>query len=189
MNSSGVAVFANFLASGGWRPGFPRYLFTRLALEERSARAAAKRLTELYRGSSRNVLLADADEVLDLELAVDEWAIDEAADGIVVHANHHVTAIEHLEEASDGYLANSRARHDRMAELVAAAAGRLDVDTAAAILRDRAGVPDALCRAPTDRSDDDDTITVASTIADIDNRRLWIAIGPPHTGTYHEYEV
>ena len=189
MNSSGVAVFANFLYSDGWRPGVPRYLFTRIALESNHARDAARRLISMDRGSSRNLLLADETEVLDLELAVGEWGIDEASDGYVVHANHHVSRISSREQAPEEYLRNSRARHSRMEELVGESGPEFDVVDATRILRDRAGLPDPLCRAPEDHSEDDDTITVASTVADIANRALWIAIGPPHMGTYHVYEV
>lgn len=189
MNTAGVAVFANFLYSDGWRPGVPRYLFTRIALESATARHAASRLANMHRGSSRNLLLADEEEVFDLELAVNEAGYFESVDGIVAHANHHVSTIAYREMAPAAYLRNSTARHDRMYELVDAAGEGFDVETAIGILRDRQNVPDALCRAPLDTSDEDDSITVASTVADVANRRLWIAVGPPHVGTYHEYEV
>jgi isopenicillin-N N-acyltransferase-like protein len=189
MNTAGVAVFANFLYSGGWRPGLPRYLFTRVALELQTARAAAQRLIEAYRGSSRNLLLADETEVLDLELAVDDWGIDEAVDDVVVHANHHVTRIDPLEQASEDYLKNSHARHRTMWDLVTGSGPPFDVSRAAEVLRNRDQLPDPLCRTAEDHTEGDDTITVASTIADVANRRLWIAVGPPHVGTYHEYAV
>jgi hypothetical protein len=188
MNSAGVAVFANFLYSSGWRPGVPRYLFTRIALESDRARDAAARLIGLYRGSPRNLLFADDDGVFDLELAVDDAGFHEPVDGVVAHANHHVSSLVGREKAPASYLGNSTARHNRMQSLVSGTTGNFDVASAFAILRDRHGVPDALCRAPDDE-DGDDNITVASTVADVTNRRLWIAIGPPHVGTYHEYEV
>lgn len=189
MNEHGVSVFANFLYSGGWRPGIPRYLFTRIALEFKRAREGAARLMSLRRGSPRNVLFADPEGVFDVEFAVEEHGTIEPVDGVVIHANHHVSDIDHLELASDDYLRNSRRRHERMRELVSAVGRDMDVDTAVGILRDRVGVPDALCRAPEDRSNEDDSITVASTVADTAGRRLWIAVGPPHESTYHEYEV
>jgi hypothetical protein len=57
----------------------------------------------------------------------------------------------------------------------------------AGILRDRDGVPDALCRALGEWPDD--ISTIASTIAEVDQRRLWIAIGPPHEAAYYPYQV
>jgi hypothetical protein len=57
----------------------------------------------------------------------------------------------------------------------------------AQILRDRAGAPNALCRAQNEWSDT--VITSASTIAEINQRRLWIAIGPPHEAAYHAYSI
>jgi isopenicillin-N N-acyltransferase like protein len=189
MNEAGVAVFANFLHSHGWRPGVPRYLFTRIALEFDGARVAAEHLMAMPRGSSRNVLLADETEVLDVELAVDEADLIEAVDGMVVHANHHISDIDHLERADDDYIRNSRIREDTLRARLEEQGSAVDVDGAIAALRDRSAVPDALCRAPEDRDEGDDTITVASTVADVANRSLWISIGPPHVGTYHEYAV
>lgn len=189
MNEAGVAVFANFLYSEGWRPGVPRYLFTRIALEFDTARRAAKHLMQMQRGSSRNVLLADESEVLDVELSVDEAGLIEAVDGIVVHANHHVSHIDHLEKADDSYLKNSRTRHNTLQSLISQDGETFNVEGAMESLRNRTGVPDAVCRAPDDTDADDDTITVASTVADVDSRSLWISIGPPHVGTYHEYAV
>ena len=46
---------------------------------------------------------------------------------------------------------------------------------------------DALCRASGEW--DDDLITIASTIAEVRARRLWITLGPPHAAAYHPYGV
>ena len=52
MNEAGVAVFANFLYSGGWRVGVPRYLLTRIALGERSRGAALEAIEQTTRAIS-----------------------------------------------------------------------------------------------------------------------------------------
>jgi hypothetical protein len=65
--------------------------------------------------------------------------------------------------------------------------GMLDIPGIAEVLRDRQCVPDALSRAPGEWSDD--VITIASTIAEVAARRLWIAIGPPHQAAYYAHGV
>ena len=123
INEAGVAIFANFLYSGGWRPGIPRYLFTRIAMDHVTAKGAAAHLIGLRRGSSRNVLIADESTVLDVELAVDRAGLIEASDGVLVHANHHVSDIGDVEIAPEDYLRNSRARQDRLGEILRCPAG------------------------------------------------------------------
>ncbi len=63
--------------------------------------------------------------------------------------------------------------------------GALDLPGIAAVLRDRQCVPDALSRAPGEW--DDDVSTIASTVAEVAARRLWIAIGPPHQAAYYPH--
>ena len=82
---------------------------------------------------------------------------------------------------------NSVARLTRVSRLLADASGRLDVDGAAEILRDREGAPDAICAARGESPAEFQT--VSSTIAEIAKRRVWIALGPPHLASYHPYEV
>jgi len=55
------------------------------------------------------------------------------------------------------------------------------------ILRDRTNVPDALCIAPGDESDDN--ITFASVIAEPVDGRLTVAVGPPHQYRYRTYSL
>jgi hypothetical protein len=188
MNEAGVAVFANFLYSDGWRVGVPRYLFTRIALAERSREAAVAAVERTPRASSRNLMVADSNGATDLETATDATARVEPEDGIVAHSNHHVApALQSRERTSESDLQNSRVRLHRMHTLLRDAQGTLDVPRIAGILRDREGAPDALCRLPGEA--EDELITIASTIADVGARKLWIAIGPPNQAAYHAYAV
>lgn len=69
--------------------------------------------------------------------------------------------------------------------------GKLDVpEMARRIRRDRDGVPDALYRAEGEEGEwEDDVTSIASTIAAVTARRLWITVGPPHVAAYCPYEV
>ena len=188
MNDAGVAVFANFLHADGWRVGVPRYLLTRIALAERSREAAVAAVERTERASPRNVVIADEDGATDLELTVAESARLEPEEGLLAHSNHYVApSLAEREESVGRALQNSRRRLARMQQLLRAERGRIDVPAMARLLRDRDAAPDALCRARGEW--EDDVITIASTIAEVRARRLWITVGPPHQAAYHPYDV
>src|SRR5690606_27456523 len=72
MNSEGLCAFANFVNCTGWRPGFPRYLLTRLALEQPTLQEAEAAVLKPRRASSRNLLLVDRHgAMVDIETTVD----------------------------------------------------------------------------------------------------------------------
>lgn len=188
MNAAGVAVFANFLYSGDWRVGVPRYLLTRIALAEPTREAAVAAVERTPRASSRNLLIADESGATNLETAADATARIEPEDGLLAHTNHHLApALLHREEATEQSQRNSRIRLERMQALLRAGYGRLDVGEMARILRNRADAPDALCALPGEWPED--VTTVASSIAEIRARRLWITAGPPSEAAYHSYRV
>lgn len=189
INANGVAIFANFLCSEGWRPGIPRYLFSRIAMDHATAQEAVDHLTRIRRGSSRNVLIADENTVVDVELAVERAGRIEAKNGLIAHANHHLSEIADLETASKRYMRNSCARQQRIDELLAHVHGRIDVPAAAAVLRDRESFPDTISRVTADDPEAGDGMTVASTIADVTNRTLWITLGPPHLAEHRPYRL
>jgi isopenicillin-N N-acyltransferase like protein len=188
MNEAGVAVFANFLHSDGWRVGVPRYLLTRIGLAERSTKAAVAAIEGTRRASPRNLMVADETWATNLETTVSSSARLELEDGLLAHSNHYVAPQLQNEERSDARgLHNSHTRLARMWSLLREQRGKLNAAAMARILRDREGVPNALCRASDEWSDS--IITIASTIAEVSQRRLWIAIGPPHLAAYHAYTV
>ena len=186
MNEHGVAVFANFLHTDGWRIGVPRYLLTRIALAERTREAALAAVTRTQRASPRNLLIADPTGATDLETTPTAVARIEPTDGVLAHSNHYVAPeLADRERAAPRGVANSQQRLAQMTALLRARRGTLDLPGIAAVLRDRQCVPDALSRAPGEW--DDDVSTIASTVAEVAARRLWIAIGPPHQAAYYPH--
>lgn len=188
MNEHGVSVFANFLHTDGWRVGVPRYLLTRIVLAERTREAAIAAVARTRRASPRNLLIADDAGATDLETTPTEVARIEPADGVLAHSNHYVApALEAGERAEPRGIANSRQRLAQMTALLRERHGTLDLPGIAAVLRDRQCAPDALSRAPGEWTDE--VITIASTVAEVAARRLWIAIGPPHLAAYYPHNV
>jgi len=195
INAEGLGMFANFLSCGGWRVGYPRYLFTRLGLRERTAGAAIDAIAALPRASSRNLIALDAGGgALDAETTPEALARLEPVGGVLAHANHFLSpALQRLEAADPAYLHNSRARQARMEELLRSHRGRLDAVAMRTVLRDRQTAPDSLCRRPEDAGflppAERDVITFASVIAEPAEGRMWVAVGPPDAHPYRLYRM
>lgn len=187
LNATGVAVFANFLVCDGWRVGVPRYLLSRLALAARTRQAAMLAVERTRRGSPRNLLVADPHGVVDVEATPTASARLHPRDGRLAHTNHFLSRLRGHERADADWLRNSRHRLARVNALLADAEQPLGVDDLARILRDREGAPDAVCHVPGEGREE--LSTVASTIAETAERRLWVAVGAPHSAPYRPYDV
>jgi isopenicillin-N N-acyltransferase-like protein len=189
INDRGLGVFANFLNTDGWRPGFPRYLLSRTVLEHDSIGDALDRLQAIPRASSRNVLIIDRDgRSVSMEYAVDAAGRLEPEDGLLVHTNHFVDpAVAACERAEGDRLANSCTRLARMRELLDAERGDITPESVMSAFRDRVHAPDAICRHLGDGPGD--YITFASVIARPSSGDVWIAPGPPDQNAYTHYAL
>ncbi|MBA2521677.1 MAG: hypothetical protein H0V24_18630 [Chloroflexia bacterium] len=188
INDRGLGVFANFLTCDGWRLGVPRYLLSRLALTHDSVAGAVAAVRSVPRASSRNLIMLDAGEsAVDLETTpTDDGALLPSA-GLLAHSNHYLAdPLRTAERSPDHHLANSRARLDRMSELLAAARSSLTAAAMETICRDRATYPDCLSRAEGD-DPASDVITIASLIAEPALGRMRVAVGPPHEHAYYTF--
>ena len=91
INDRGLGVFANFLTCDGWRVGFPRYLWSRLALAQETVADAIAAVRAVPRASSRNLIMLDAHgTAADLETTPTRDARLDPVDGLLAHANHYV---------------------------------------------------------------------------------------------------
>jgi isopenicillin-N N-acyltransferase like protein len=188
INDRGLGVGANFLTCDGWRVGFPRYFFSRLALTRETVDDAFAAIQNLRRASSRNLIMLDGQgTAADLETTPAGTARIDPRDGLLAHANHF-SAPELFDEerAKPANLANSRQREATMWRLLQEHRGNLSPQTMQTILRDRTGEPDCLCRFPEDHADWD-TMTFASIISQPTEGRMWVAVGPPSENDYIEY--
>ena len=186
ISSEGLSADANFLRSAGWRTGFPRYLLTRLAIEQPTLKAAVDAALTPRRASSRNLLLADrAGSMVDIETTAQEHGL-QWGDGCLVHANHHVVpGMACHETATPDELHNSGCRQDRIATLMEEHRGRLDATVLKTVLRDHANRPHAICAHPGERA----AYSFASIISDLEAGAMEVAVGPPCEHDYVRYEV
>ncbi len=189
INDRGLAVFANFINTTGWRPGFPRYLLSRTILELDSIAAARERISTIERASSRNVIIMDRDgDAVDLELAVEREGVVNPDRGVIAHANHFIAPeVLDEEQAQGDRLVNSCTRLERMRELIEESRGSVTLQDTMEFFRDRSNAPDAICRYEGDGPGD--YMTFASVIARPSLGELYVAPGPPDQHEYARYTL
>src|SRR5699024_5953278 len=89
INNEGMGIFANFLECDGWKVGFPRYLLSKLALTKTNIDEAEKVIQNVYRASSRNLILADKHgSLIDLETIPNKIGKVLPENGVLAHSNH-----------------------------------------------------------------------------------------------------
>jgi isopenicillin-N N-acyltransferase like protein len=188
INEKGMGAFANYLTCDGWRVGFPRYLFSRLALTHETVDDAVSAIDGLYRASSRNLMVMDRHgAAADLETTPARTGRIDPVDDIVVHANHFEHPGMLSEERADpAYLPNTRTRSATLRRLLDERHGELNPELMQAVLRDRSAFPNCLCREETDVPEHD-TMTFASLIARPTRGEMWVAVGPPNEHAYERY--
>jgi len=186
ISSEGLSADANFLRSAGWRTGFPRYLLTRLAIEQPTLKAAVDAALTPRRASSRNLLLADrTGAMVDIETTAQEHGLA-WGNGCLVHANHHVLpGMAGHETATAEELHNSGCRQDRIAALMEEHRGRIDATVLKTVLRDHANRPHSICAHPGERV----SYSFASIVSDLEAGAMEVAVGPPCEHDYVRYEV
>lgn len=191
INDAGLGVFGNYLHSDRWRLGFPRYLYTRVALRQSTVPDAERELRGLHRASSRNIIMLDAaGRAVDLENTAEEMISLHAERGVLVHANHYADARLAGDETNP-FLENSQTRHRRLSARIDAAEGPIGPHEIAAMLRDRSDHGDELSIHPEDDQRtldaEDRNMTVTSVIAEPARGQVWIASGPPSLHTYRRH--
>lgn len=189
ISGQGMAVFANFLNTGNWRAGFPRYLLSRTVLEYDSIDEALAKLSTIPRASSRNVLIMErSGNAVDMELAVEREARLDPEDGVLAHSNHFVASeLGDCETSTPDRMNNSCLRLERMTELIRADSGSITPERTMEYFRDRENAPDAICRHLGDGPAD--YITFASVIARPSEGEMWVAVGPPDQYEYTRYSL
>lgn len=189
ISGSKMAAFANFINTTGWRAGYPRYLFSRTALEENSVANARKRLAPIRRASSRNLIVMDGNgDAVDLELAVEREGVIEQKNGVIAHSNHFLSPdVQDEEQAKGDRLQNSCTRYERMTELIESKRGSITLEDTMTFFRDREHAPDAICRHEGDGPTD--YMTFASVIARPSTGELYVAPGPPDQHEYTRYTL
>ncbi|WP_298821775.1 C45 family autoproteolytic acyltransferase/hydolase [Chloroflexus sp.] len=183
LNGAGVAVGLNLLRSraDGQRQGMPVHILLRQMLQSDSVTAARQLAERLPASASSCITLADArGALLALEITPGGVAELPAREGLLAHANHCLDAATATGECPIEPTSTSRERYGRAWELLAAAAGQIDLAVLQAILRDHEGAPRCICRHPDPRIHPvDRNESVCGVIIDLQTATIHVAANVP----------
>jgi hypothetical protein len=145
INSSGLSVCINALGFDKPKIGVPMLCVVREVLNQKDLDGALASIQRADRAFALNFILGDPKEIMDVEanpLKVTTMRSEEA----LHHANHYLYGISGFTEAkSEDYQANSKARCDRMEELVNRGKGKLNLASFQGFLRDHENKPNTVC--------------------------------------------
>ncbi|MBI3971912.1 MAG: hypothetical protein HY332_11535 [Chloroflexi bacterium] len=172
-NEHGLVILIDALPDAERVIGVPRHLVSRALLDLPSIDAAIDLLRTLPRGGGWNYVLVQGQRVVNVETTATKVVVTEVGDGgTLAHTNHYVDPA--LVASSGEPRPNSLARLARALELVLPG---MSVPDMKALLRDRQGFPDSICRER----------TIGAFVADTAERRIEACWGEPDSGAWAVY--
>jgi isopenicillin-N N-acyltransferase-like protein len=192
-NARGVAVATNALVSDAdaGEVGVPYHVCLRALLDAEHLPAALTALQRARRSSSANYMLAHASGLaVDVEGRPGDYSglrLIDPADGLLVHANHFVTAGVH--DVGLWWMPDSPFRLLRAKTLLAEREGPVTVSLLQTVFADHANHPAGICAHadPRDKPNEQGE-TIVSLVMDVDRRVMWLADGTPCSAPYRRLE-
>jgi isopenicillin-N N-acyltransferase-like protein len=181
-NAAGVAISANYLRSDRdfTHPGIPLPFIRRRVLEQAHLAPAMGQVIATPKAVSNNMIVSHTEGfAVSLECAPDETFWITPDDGLIVHANHWVSAAARAKLKDTGLAddPDSLYRDFRVREALASKP-RISREDVVAALTDRFGHPFAVCRPPLPEHDGNLSATVALIVMDPGARTMDIAPMP-----------
>jgi isopenicillin-N N-acyltransferase-like protein len=169
LNSAGIAITANYLQSDrDYRDiGVPLALIRRKVLEQEHVALAMRAVYATAKSASNNMMVSHCDGVaIDFECAPDETFTVMPDRGLLVHANHWVSAVA-LGKLKDTGIAGTPCtlyRDMRVRELLSKSVGGITLRHVKDALFDDFGTPWSVCRPPRPGLDGGMTASVAMVV-------------------------
>jgi isopenicillin-N N-acyltransferase-like protein len=194
-NAAGIAITANYLRSDRdyTQTGVPLSLIRRKVLEQEHFALAIKAVATTPKSCSNNMMLSHADGVaIDLECAPDESFALYPTDGLLVHANHFVTAgaLSRLKETGIADSPDSYYRDMRVRERLETAGRALTRQDMKAAFFDDFGKPFSVCRPPRPSASGNDlSATVAMVVMEPKEGVMEVAPLPALNKVFTRYSL
>lgn len=192
LNSAGVGCCSNLTLSpmGPVKAHIPLSIYLRKAMGEDSLEGAMNVLEKTARGVGYYHLADKNGQMAGIESTYDDYRIINPEDNVLVHANHYETAEYKKNDLAYTYIKDSFGRSKRLRELVSEYFGCITPEHAMDFLRDHAGHPDSICRHVNGRNPGDMASESRASIVMVpEERKVYIAFGPPCENPYYEYSV
>lgn len=195
MNSAGIGVVTNALVSDRDRGevGIPYHLLLRGILDCESLSEAMTLLSAQERSSSANYLIASSSGfAMDIECGPGrspEALPIAPSEGYLAHTNHFVSPGFRDRDVLLSTHADSLVRFQSI-ERDLRVTGGVTRESISEGLRSHADYPFSVCTHLPENGDDlMDSITIASGIMDLGERRMWLADGQPCAAEYRELDL
>jgi len=191
VNDVGVSLSGNALSHNDTRVGIPKMYAPRRVLEARTLMDALAWSMPEDRGSSFNNIVCSKDgELYSMEGSATAFDALYGEDGWLVHTNHYVSPrMWGFEKDPRGTLC-SVLRYYRARDLLAAALGRVTLETIMAIQRDHRSAPDSICRHEDDRTANDERVkTLFGSIVNLSSGVAYVSGSPPCETEYRAYAL
>ncbi len=195
LNAAGVSLTGNFLACDrDFRTGgrTPLALIRRKLLESENLAGALRTALGNERACSTNVMLAAAEgEAVNLEMAPDEAFWITPQDGLLVHANHWISAAARARVRDTGLPATvcSLYRQRRTEAAMRRCKGKVTIAAIKQALADEYGKPDSVLRPPKPAVFGATTATVCTTVMLPARGEMSVARKPWIARKFHRYSL
>lgn len=183
MNAHGGAQGIGSLSASDDGVGVPRVLVSRHSLEAGGREDAVRRAGQAGRaGGYGHVFGFAGGDAFVIETTGKQLALREGAGP---HTNHYLTP--HLAQMAPPASEGSRARFDRLTQLLAERPST--VEDIMEIMKDHGSAPQAICLHPDREEGEEASAVLFSMVADLENRRMWVAPGNPCETEYEEVDL
>lgn len=164
--------------------GVPRVLVSRSSLEARNREDAVGRASFDDRaGGYGHVFGFAGGDAFVIETTGKRHAV---LPGAGPHTNHYLDP--ELATMAPGASEGSRSRFERLTEMLDADPPD-SVEDVMNVMRDHESAPQAICLHPNPEEGDEASAVLFSMVADLENRRMWVAPGNPCENDYQEIDL
>jgi len=190
LNGEGIGVAIDSAYHTDGQVGVPRVVFARDILATRTLDEAVAACVPDDRAGGYHFLLAAARGGLrGVESSTVAHALLRSDKGWLAHTNHYLAPEMQLLEQTGTYT-GSRARLDRVRELLQERLREVSVESLQLLLRDHANRPDSICSHPDPTKPAHERgQTVASLVMDLTARMVWAAPGSPCEEKYVPHRI
>ena len=193
LNAAGISITANYLESDRdfQRYGVPLPFIRRQVLEHRHLAFAIRDIATTPKSCSNNMMLAHRDGwCTSFECAPDESFMVEPENGLLVHANHWVSAVAQSKLVDTGLRdsPDSLYRQSRVWQILEAKK-LIDREDVMQALSDKFGSPFSVCRDPSSDEDDEVFSTVATIMIDSTDEVMEICKAPYENTKFATYSL
>ena len=193
VNEYGIGLVENGLVSnhdGINQYEKPFHVRCREILDSDSFDQALRPVIETKRVCSANFVIGHADgEIINIETSPNEASYHYPEDGMITHSNHF-TDTRHGPSLMERISTSTLYRANRLNRLLMKHKGNLNEELCQQALADHFGLPNAICRHPDNSLPAaKQTMTNASFVIDLNQRRMAVASGPPCSNSFNSYSI